>query len=84
MRKDAKWWGYLRYDLRFDPTFKAKVKLTEMIATSFPVGDLHHERVEREYITDCVERDVPTLEDLGVVLTRMEDQVNDTFNRIQC
>lgn len=75
MRKDEKWWGYRRYDLRFDPTFKLKVAFTEAIQTSFPLGDLHRERVEREYVTDVVERGVPTLEDLGVQLTQMEDQI---------
>ena len=75
MRKDENWWGYMRYDLRFDPTFKAKVAFTEAICPSFPIADLHHERVEREYATDAVVKGVPTLEDLGVQLTLMEDQV---------
>lgn len=75
MRKDKDWWGYWRYDLRYDPTFMMKVALTEYICPSFPVGDLHTERVEREYVTDEVMKGVPTLEDLGVTLTYMEDQV---------
>ncbi|XP_055596042.1 NADH dehydrogenase [ubiquinone] 1 alpha subcomplex subunit 9, mitochondrial [Uranotaenia lowii] len=75
MRKDEKWWGYLRYDLRYDPTFMMKVYLTEFLCPSFPVGDLHSERVEREYVTDDVKKGVKTLEDLGVQLTMMEDQV---------
>lgn len=75
MRKDEKIWGYLRYDLRWDPSFMLKVKLTEMICPGNPVGDLHSERVEREFITDIVEAGVPTLEDLGVSLMHMEDQV---------
>lgn len=75
MRKDEKWWGYLRYDMRYDPTFLLKVKMTEFICPSFPIGDLHTERVEREFVTDKVEAGVPTLEDLGVPLTRMESQV---------
>lgn len=75
MRKDEKVWGYVRYDLRWDPSFKLKVAITEAICPSFPVGDLHHERVEREYVTDVVEKGVPTLEDLGVQLTLMEDQI---------
>jgi NADH dehydrogenase (ubiquinone) 1 alpha subcomplex subunit 9 len=75
MRKDEKVWGYRRYDLRWDPTFKAKVAFNEAICPSFPVADLHHERVEREYATDVVEKGVPTLEDLGVQLTMMEDQI---------
>ncbi|XP_058831213.1 NADH dehydrogenase [ubiquinone] 1 alpha subcomplex subunit 9, mitochondrial-like [Topomyia yanbarensis] len=75
MRKDQDWWGYRRYDLRYDPTFMMRVRLTEFICPSFPVGELHTERVEREYVTDDVEKGVPTLEDLGVNLTLMEDQV---------
>ncbi|XP_053683531.1 NADH dehydrogenase [ubiquinone] 1 alpha subcomplex subunit 9, mitochondrial [Sabethes cyaneus] len=75
MRKDEDWWGYLRYDLRYDPTFMLKVRLTEFICPSYHIGDLHRERVEREYVTDDVKKGVPTLEDLGVNLTLMEDQV---------
>uniref|UniRef100_A0A1L8EE22 NADH dehydrogenase [ubiquinone] 1 alpha subcomplex subunit 9, mitochondrial n=1 Tax=Haematobia irritans TaxID=7368 RepID=A0A1L8EE22_HAEIR len=75
MRKDAEWWGYQRYDLRFDPTFVLKTKLTEMICPGSPVGGLHLERVELECVTDKVLQNVPTLEDLGVQLTPMENQV---------
>lgn len=75
MRKDEKTWGYFRYDLRYDPTFMLKVKFAELVSPSFPVGDLHSERVEREYVTDNVIEGMPTLEDLGVNLTFMEDQV---------
>ncbi|XP_055536106.1 NADH dehydrogenase [ubiquinone] 1 alpha subcomplex subunit 9, mitochondrial [Wyeomyia smithii] len=75
MRKDEDWWGYRRYDLRYDPTFMMKVRFTEFICPSYNVGDLHTERVEREYVTDDVKKGIPTLEDLGVNLTLMEDQV---------
>ncbi|XP_055383590.1 NADH dehydrogenase [ubiquinone] 1 alpha subcomplex subunit 9, mitochondrial [Condylostylus longicornis] len=75
MRKDEKWWGYLRYDMRYDPTFTLKAKLTELICPGNPIGELHMERIERECITDKVERGVPTLEDLDVHLTTMESQV---------
>lgn len=75
MRKDEKWWGYYRYDLRWDPTFLMKAKISKAICPSFPLGDLHMERIEREYVTDKVEEGVPTLEDLGVQLTHMEDQI---------
>lgn len=74
MRKDEEW-GYIRYDARFDPTYKLKAAFTEAIQLSFPLGNFHHERLEREYVTDVVEKSVPTLEDLGVNLTLMEDQV---------
>lgn len=79
MRKDEKLWQYRRYDLRYDPTFMWKVALTELVSPGFPVGNLHAERVEREYVNDVVEEGVPTLEDLGVNLTYMEDQVSVFF-----
>lgn len=75
MRKDEKWWGYLRYDMRYDPTFILKTKITEFVCPGTPVAGLHMERLERECVTDVVEAGVPTLEDLGVVLTQMEDQI---------
>ena len=75
MRKDPKWWGYLRYDMRFDPSFYIKTKVTEMLSPGQPIGELHMERIERECVTDHVLRGVPTLEDLGVQLTSMESQV---------
>uniref|UniRef100_A0A1A9WH60 NADH dehydrogenase [ubiquinone] 1 alpha subcomplex subunit 9, mitochondrial n=1 Tax=Glossina brevipalpis TaxID=37001 RepID=A0A1A9WH60_9MUSC len=75
MRKDEKWWGYLRYDMRFDPTFILKAKITEWICPNQPIGNLHMERLELECITDKVLEKIPTLEDLGVQLTDMEDQV---------
>ncbi|ALC45116.1 CG6020 [Drosophila busckii] len=75
MRKDQKRWSYMRYDMRLDPTFMMKVKLTSLICPGAPVGGLHAERIEREAITDKVLPGVPTLEDLGVHLTAMEDQV---------
>lgn len=75
MRKDQKRWGYQRYDLRYDPTFLWKVKFTNLICPGTPIAGLSVDRVEREYITDKVLPGVPTLEDLGVTLTNMEDQV---------
>ncbi|XP_067647395.1 NADH dehydrogenase [ubiquinone] 1 alpha subcomplex subunit 9, mitochondrial [Eurosta solidaginis] len=75
MRKDPKWWGYWRYDMRYDPTFVLKTKFTELICPGAPIGNLCLERVEREFVTDVVRADVPCLEDLGVQLTAMEDQV---------
>lgn len=61
--------------MRWDPFFQLKVTLTEKGIVGFPVGNLHWERVEREHVTDEVESSIPTLEDLGVNLTHMEDQV---------
>uniref|UniRef100_A0A1A9UR98 NADH dehydrogenase [ubiquinone] 1 alpha subcomplex subunit 9, mitochondrial n=1 Tax=Glossina austeni TaxID=7395 RepID=A0A1A9UR98_GLOAU len=75
MRKDEKWWGYMRYDMRFDPTFIFKTNLTEWISPNQPIGGLHMERLELECVTDKVVEKMPTLEDLGVQLTDMEDQV---------
>lgn len=74
MKKDEKW-GYVRYDSRLDPFFNLKVTLTEKCLPGAPIGNLHWERQEREYITDQVSNSLPTLEDLGVCLTHMENQV---------
>lgn len=68
-------WGYWRYDMRFDPVFQMKVTMLNMISPSFPIGDLHWERVEREGVTDTLSRDLPTLEDLGVCPKPLEEQV---------
>jgi len=75
MRKDDTWWGYQRYDMRWDPTFMMKAKITEMISPNAPIGALCPERVELECVTDNFTSGCPTLEDLGVQLTAMEDQV---------
>lgn len=74
MRKDERW-GYYRYDLRYDPLFKTKISALFFISPSHPIANLHWERVERECQSDLVEEGVPTLEDLGVSLTPMENQV---------
>lgn len=74
MRKDKEW-GYFRYDLKWDPTFMMKVKFTEFICPNEYVGNLHSERVEREFVTDVVDKKLPTLEDLGVNLTKLEDVI---------
>ncbi|XP_018324532.1 NADH dehydrogenase [ubiquinone] 1 alpha subcomplex subunit 9, mitochondrial [Agrilus planipennis] len=73
-KKDESW-GYWRYDMRYDPLFKLKVSLTNALSPSYPVANVHWERIERECVTDDVKEDLPTLEDLGVTLTAMEDQV---------
>lgn len=84
MRKDAEDWGYRRYDMRFDPAFFLKVWLSETICTSQNIGNVHRERIEREFVTDKVDASIPTLEDLGVDLTLMEDQVECTRNISHC
>lgn len=74
MRRDERI-GYRRYDLRWDPIFQTKVTLTNLVSPSYPIANLHWERIEREHVTDTLERGVPTLEDLGIQLTAMESQV---------
>ncbi|GLV37143.1 NADH dehydrogenase (ubiquinone) 39 kDa subunit [Carabus blaptoides fortunei] len=74
MRKAGKW-GYWRYDMKYDPLFKLKVDVTFALSPSFPIANLHWERIERECLTDVIEEGVPTLEDLGVNLMAMEQQV---------
>jgi len=54
MRKDRKW-GYIRYDMRFDPSFLAKTWFTQNISPGWPVGLLHFEGLElvRALIIKC-------------------------------
>lgn len=61
--------------MRFDPFFQIKVALTNAVSPSYPIANLHWERIERENVTDTVLKGVPTLEDLGINLTQMEDQI---------
>jgi len=74
MRKDEEW-GYHRFDMRFAPLFLLKVWLTDKITTSHYIADLHKERLEREHVSAVIDEELPTLEDLGVKLTYMENQV---------
>lgn len=82
MQKDDKYWGYIRYNMKYDPTFFLRTYLTDKFTISNPVGELNRERVEREYINDVILDGVPTLEDLGVTPTLLEDQVSQRFNVI--
>ncbi|XP_014256435.1 NADH dehydrogenase [ubiquinone] 1 alpha subcomplex subunit 9, mitochondrial-like [Cimex lectularius] len=68
-------WDYFRYDMRFDPLFQMRVSLMPYFSLGFPLGNIHWERVERECHSDQVDKNVKTLEDLGVSLTYMENQV---------
>lgn len=61
--------------MRLDPSFYAKVILTKLVCLGGYIGELHWERLERECVTDVVDYALPTLEDLGVTVTAMEDQV---------
>lgn len=74
MRKDESW-GYQRYDMKYDPILSLKVKLINMISPAYPLGGLHWESLEKEATSDIIDDSLPTLEDLGVHLTNMEDQV---------
>ncbi|KAJ8952630.1 hypothetical protein NQ314_007489 [Rhamnusium bicolor] len=74
MKKDEEW-GYRRNDMSWDPLFQLKVTLTEKLSINFPIANLHWERIEREHVTDDVKCDIPTLEDLGVNLTSVENQI---------
>ncbi|KAM3968119.1 NADH:ubiquinone oxidoreductase subunit 39 [Aphomia sociella] len=73
MRKDEKW-GYMRYDMKYDPIFSVKVALVNMISPAYPFGNLHWEGIEKESTTDTLTPGLPTLEDLGVNLMQIEDQ----------
>lgn len=75
MNRDSDW-GYKRYNMKYDPTFLARVYLTDKLNVSQPIAELNMERIEREYINDVILDGVPTLEDLGVTPTLMEDQVS--------
>ncbi|XP_076328999.1 NADH:ubiquinone oxidoreductase subunit 39 [Tachypleus tridentatus] len=72
MKKDADW-GYKRTDLRYDLIFQTRIFFTEKVIGKYPL--LSWERVEREHVTDTPTRGVPSLEDLGITLTYMEDRV---------
>jgi len=72
MRKD-KTWGYVRYDMRYDPIFALKVRLTNLLP-GHPIASLGWDKLERDHTTDAVDSSLPTLEDLGVLLTAIEDQ----------
>ncbi|BES90045.1 NmrA-like family [Nesidiocoris tenuis] len=67
--------GCKRYDMRYDPLFQLRVSLLPYFSLGFPLGNIHWERVERENFSDAVDNRIKTLEDLGVKLTKMEDQV---------
>ncbi|KAF6216839.1 hypothetical protein GE061_001189 [Apolygus lucorum] len=73
MRKDGQ--GYMRYDLRLDPIFQMRFAIMPKLTLGWPVGNIHMERLEREIHSDQVDLRTKTLEDLGITLTKMEEQV---------
>ncbi|KAF8770721.1 NADH dehydrogenase [ubiquinone] 1 alpha subcomplex subunit 9, mitochondrial-like [Argiope bruennichi] len=64
---------YYRLDIRLDATFWARLILSEMLLTRY--RQLSWERLERECITDQVLPELPTLEDLEVNLTPLEERI---------
>lgn len=74
MRKDDEW-GYKRYDMRWDPFFQLRVTLTQKLSLNWPIAHLHWEKLEREHLSDDVQSDILSLEDLGVNLTTIEQQM---------
>ncbi|XP_063597479.1 NADH dehydrogenase [ubiquinone] 1 alpha subcomplex subunit 9, mitochondrial-like [Penaeus indicus] len=73
MRKDENY-GYMSYDMKWDPLFKVKAMITEY-CPSWPVNTLTRDKVEREAVSDTT-TGLPTLEDLDVPLTKMEDRIS--------
>jgi len=73
MRKDERW-GYKRFDMKYDPFMRLKVPFIHWISPSYPLGNLSWEALEREATSDQMIPGMPTLEDLGVKLTHLEDQ----------
>lgn len=73
MRKDDEW-GFKRYELKYDPFFRMKVNAIEAICMNWRWGNIHWEKLERDHLSDDVLAGVPTLEDLGVNLTPIEEQ----------
>jgi len=64
--------GYRRVDMRYLPFFQLRVTLQGKFLPANPV--LIWDKLEREHTTDRLVRGLPKLEDLGVKLTRIEQQ----------
>lgn len=65
-------------DLKYDPLLLIKAKMNESFPAfpSFPYHYLTTDKLERETVTDIVSPVLPTLEDLGVELTKIEDRID--------
>lgn len=50
MRKDESW-GYIRYDMKYDPLFSLKIALNQLISWGYPFGGLHWESIEKVTLT---------------------------------
>lgn len=75
MRRSPEDGSYCRYDLKYDPYLLLKIWLTSAISPNKPFGMLCKERIERESISDIVDPNLHTLEDLGVTLSLIEEKV---------
>lgn len=40
-------WGYYRYDMKYDPMFQLRVELTDRLSPAYPFGYLHWEGIEK-------------------------------------
>ncbi|XP_020285244.1 NADH dehydrogenase [ubiquinone] 1 alpha subcomplex subunit 9, mitochondrial [Pseudomyrmex gracilis] len=74
--RDPDEYSYRRWDLDYAPLYKLLVTLNEIVTPAYPAGYLSWEKLERECISDKIEKDLPTLEDLGVELTTMESRMH--------
>lgn len=61
-------------DLDYAMLFKVKVSLCDAFGVSNRYNNLHWEGIEKDSTTDVVLKDLPTLEDLGVKLSLIEEQ----------
>ncbi|GIX80242.1 NADH dehydrogenase 1 alpha subcomplex subunit 9, mitochondrial [Caerostris darwini] len=64
---------YYRLDIKYDVTFWPRLLLSEMFLSRYRT--LSWERLERESVTDLVLPELPTLEDLDVELTALEERI---------
>lgn len=51
MRKDESW-GYVRYDMKYDPLFSMKIAFNQLVSWGYPFGGLHWESIEKVTFTE--------------------------------
>jgi len=73
MRKNKEDWGYRRINMKYNLLFWLQVYMFETIMKADP--HLSWDRIEREHVTDVIIPELPTLEDLGITLTTMDDRI---------
>jgi NADH dehydrogenase (ubiquinone) 1 alpha subcomplex subunit 9 len=66
---------FKRTDFLGNPQHFIKMWLTDKFCPSWPPGYVTAERFEREFVSDIVNERLPTLEDLGVKLTKTEEHI---------